>query len=380
MKLLLLLTTAVMTFACKSNVQDAELLQVAPVKSISRSSKTKTLLFTWTSNPLAKVNPKEFLRLGLQGAHEANQKLQDFQEGLQAGNGVYFASDPIHSYSFGNILVVVEAGPDVELGFSEDSIVPLAIIKQRTPGLFYRWNSGFVGDYAFVARDQKAIKLDTAFSMAGNSPLPFKDKAPFKTPASGDWKDAFKYVEDVTSFVNAINEGEADRKQGEKVFSKPLFTLETQKLNPHGVLAAIEAEFWHLHPNVKRGWNKLYPNGSLVNDQLPHCNKNLSVGNDKVKATKFGCAADVIRTLNRFLEGSDWRGVSISEAFLILQASEHISKEATMPSDWAGLNQLIQDQFASSGALNRANDAVAAYQVLLNHFKAWSLQNWINEF
>ena len=96
-----------------------------------------------------------------------------------------------------------------------------------------------------------------------------------------------------------------------------------------------------------------------------------------MKATKFGCAADVIRTLKRFLEGSDWRGVSISEAFLILQASEHIAKEATMPSDWAGLNQLIQDQFASSGALNRANDAFAAYQILLTHFKTWSLQSWI---
>ena len=368
---------SVMTFACKSSIQDTELLQVAPLKSINRSSKTKTLLFTWTRNPLAKENPKEFLRLGIQGAHQANQNLDGFQEGLQAGNGIYFASDPIHSYSFGNILVVVEASPDVELGFSEDSKVPLSTIKQRTPGLFYQWNSGFVGEYAFVVRDEKAIQLETAYSLAGNIPVPFKDKAPFKAPASGDWKEAFKYVQDVTSFVSDVNEGESGRKLGSHAYTRPLINLETQKLNPQGVLAAIRAEFWHFHPSVKRGWSKLYPNGSLVNNQLPNCNKNLSLGNDRVKAYKFGCASDVLRTLNRFLEGDDWRGVSLSEAFWILQASEHISKEATLPADWGGLNQLVQDQFANSGALNRANDAIVAYQILLSHFQKWSLQNWI---
>lgn len=239
----------------------------------------KTLLFTWTYDSSAARDPKGFLRRSLVDIHKQNDALTGFVEGLQAGYGVYFAGDPINSYSFGDTLIAVEATPGQTFTVSKDSEVPVGYIQERTPGLGYYWGGGtdFAGPYAFVARELSAIKIDTAIAMSGKNGTSFRLKKPLRRDANLGWQDALGYVVDVVSLVGRIHEGEEGRAEGDKAYYKPIIDLATKKLTDQGLLDAIQAEFWHMHPQVEAGWARLFPNGSRSNSAMPKCSSNLAV-------------------------------------------------------------------------------------------------------
>lgn len=59
-------------------------------------------------------------------------------------------------------------------------------------------------------------------------------------------------------------------------------------------------------------------------------------------------------------------------------ATGYLDSRSEVPASWELLIASLLKNFRDSGGADRANDAVFAYEVILNHFKKWSLQNWFS--
>lgn len=370
---------ALCLFSCKSRHHNESALKRSGAmhSGIVKSSSRETWLFTWTDDPSAASNPRRFLEQSLVGVDRQNAQVQGFIEGVQAGYGVYFASDPVMSHSFGNTLVVVKAVAGQDYAFSSDAVVPAHIIRSNAKGIYYMWGGGdpFVGDYAVVVRDKSLLDLNSAFSIGGKTPTGFAFKQPLNVTASTPWQEIIGRYWDVMSFLGTVHD-----RTHRNLLGDPLPVSKDKKVNDVGILLALFAEFVPPHPYVKQGYDKLFAEPNAA-QKIPSCARQMQIAlqteNENNYRNRISCSYGVFNNLEKVLSNQSPRpDVSVTEAAEILAATG-IIKNPEKFTEWRTLsNELIR---SIQSTRDRAQEAVRSLDVLQTHFKSWSLQNWLEQ-
>lgn len=365
---------------CKARNFNSVVQQAAREHATLRIPDTReTWLFTWTFDPRAKAEPRNFLDQGLVGGAQANRNYTEEVEGAQMGYGIYFAGDPVQSYSFGNTLVAVKATRGIDVGFQNSREASVPLIQSPLKGIFYLWGGGspFVGEYAFVARDAAVLQLDTARSFGGKTPVRFAKKARFVVGENTTWANAVDHFADVMSFLGAIAEGENGRPEGPDAYY-PVLIDDAGRLNRAGVMNAIEAEFYHGHPHVLKAYDDLL-GPELRSPKLPYCTREMAEANSRARHFKTPCSLSIFQQIRNAMKEWDTSNnpnlIGLAEAAVILKAASYLPESAA-PASFLALAAALEEQFDKDGGLARAQEGVEAYRLLNSEFRAWSLQNW----
>lgn len=167
-----ILIANVSLLGCKHNAESNVSSEVAPTRwplgQLVWTPEHTTYVFSWTNNASLKDNYLQEMDRQLAAARVRNAQGNSVDyRSAKAGAGIYGATDPFVSKSFGKYLLIIPIAANqtlTALGGSIDGELYRNIVQSDAPGVVYPWQ-GYLQDsngqslgYAVVIRDSSILK------------------------------------------------------------------------------------------------------------------------------------------------------------------------------------------------------------------------------
>ncbi len=174
-----LVLAGIMSVGCKSrsyNSSDAKSFFISASSCLAQnadksfpliaSPNRTTVTYHWTSRSAAETTPGAIDMVKSYLTKIASEPIE--KDSNAFGPGLYVASDPSTSMSYGDILLVVPLRPNCQFGFSKavgaDSTIDESMVKSKLPGIVYSF--GGEDNRALVIRTISAIDVDKIESIS----------------------------------------------------------------------------------------------------------------------------------------------------------------------------------------------------------------------